>query len=93
MNFRLIERPIKGPALSMRDFDSEPIGKGSFGQVYRSIHKQTKQVFAIKQISKIDQDFNRYKENYELEQINHELLIMYQLKSEYIVKVYDHFQD
>jgi predicted unusual protein kinase regulating ubiquinone biosynthesis (AarF/ABC1/UbiB family) len=48
MNFRLIERPIKGPILSMRDFDSQPIGKGSFGQVYRSIHKQTKQVFAIK---------------------------------------------
>ena len=28
-----------------------------------------------------------------LEQVNHELEIMYQLNSEYIIKVYDHFQD
>ena len=49
-------------------------------------------MFAIKAISKYDPKGDQ-KDPFMLEQVNHELEIMYQLNSEYIIKVIDHFQD
>ncbi|XP_022919598.1 serine/threonine-protein kinase 4-like [Onthophagus taurus] len=59
----------------------QKIGEGSFGSVYKSIHKETNQILAIKQVA-VDSD---------LQEIIKEISIMQQCHSPYIVKYYGSF--
>ena len=73
------------------DFESlsqSNIGVGGFGKVYKVRHKKSKNVYAIKVISKA-----KIIENNLIEQIKLEVKIMYQLNHEHIVKLYNHFED
>ena len=54
------------------------LGEGSYGCVYKSIHKESRQVLAIKQVP-VDTD---------LQEIIKEISIMQQCDSPYVVKYY-----
>ena len=54
------------------------LGKGSYGSVYKAIHKDSQQILAIKQIT-VDND---------LQDIMREISIMQQCDSPYVVKYY-----
>ena len=54
------------------------LGEGSYGSVYKSIHKESRQVLAIKQVP-VDTD---------LQEIIKEISIMQQCDSPYVVKYY-----
>ncbi|CAL1540174.1 unnamed protein product [Lymnaea stagnalis] len=56
----------------------EKLGEGSYGSVYKALHKETGQVLAIKQVP-VDTD---------LQEIIKEISIMQQCDSQYIVKYY-----
>jgi hypothetical protein len=71
------------PEYQLNDFILRQIGKGSFGLVFQAVHKATLQKFAIKQIYKPDNEV----------MIHHELTVMYTLSCEWIVQLYDHFED
>ena len=73
------------------DFEAltnQSIGTGGFGKVYKVKHKVSKNVYAIKVISKekiIEQNMH--------EQIKLEVRIMYSLNHEHVIKLYNHFED
>lgn len=52
--FRLIDRIQNSNTPTFQDYEHQLLGKGSFGQVYKSTHKVTKKVYAIKALSKLD---------------------------------------
>ena len=54
------------------------LGKGSYGSVYKAIHKDSQQILAIKQVT-VDND---------LQDIIREISIMQQCDSPYVVKYY-----
>ena len=54
------------------------LGKGSYGSVYKAIHKDSQQILAIKQVP-VDND---------LQEIIKEISIMQQCDSPYVVKYY-----
>ena len=54
------------------------IGKGSYGSVFKAIHKESQQILAIKQVP-VDTD---------LQEIIKEISIMQQCDSPYVVKYY-----
>jgi serine/threonine protein kinase len=62
------------------------LGDGAFGQVWKVVHKSTKEVYAIKQVAKekvvkMQAQFKR------------EVFIMYNLNHENIAKLFNHFED
>ena len=67
----------------LNDFLIEPIGKGSYGTVFKSVHKETLKLFAIKQIRKKGNEGT----------IHYELTTLYKFNFEHVVKLYDHFED
>jgi serine/threonine protein kinase len=71
------------PEHCLADFILRQIGKGTFGVVYKAVHKSTMRNYAIKQI---------FKQGNELT-IHHELTVMYSLDCPHIVRLYDHFED
>lgn len=77
----LYPRSSPEPPLAFDDFITEPIGKGSYGTVFKAVHKITLQLFALKQICKKGNEST----------IHHELTTMYMLDSEYVVRLHDHF--
>lgn len=69
---------------SLSDFEEkEQLGKGSFGRVFKAVHKESNKVYAIKELDKKRSD----KEN-----CNREIEIMYKLNHINIVKLYSHFE-
>ena len=54
------------------------LGEGSYGSVYKAVHKESRQVLAIKQVP-VDTDW---------EEIFKEISIMQQCDSAYVVKYY-----
>jgi len=64
------------------------LGAGAFGKVYKVEHKQTKQIYALKQISK-----QQLKHQKMINQIKIEIKIMYSLHHPNIVKLYNHFEE
>jgi len=62
--------------------------QGAFGKVYKVEHKQTKQIYALKQISK-----QQLKHQKMISQIKIEIKIMYSLHHPNIVKIYNHFEE
>lgn len=59
----------------------DPIGSGSFSEVYKGCHKNTKQIVAVKAIRAMDQK--------NIDRIMTEINIMRSLDHKYIVKLYD----
>ena len=73
------------------DFESltqKAIGEGAFGEVYKVRHKATKNMYAIKVISK-----EKILASNMLPHIRREIRIMYSLTHPHIVKLYNHFED
>ena len=73
------------------DFESlanSNIGVGGFGKVYKVRHKRSQNVYAVKVINK-----SKILENDLAAQVKLELRIMYQLNHEYVIKLYNHFED
>ena len=73
------------------DFESlanSNIGVGGFGKVYKVRHKVSKNVFAIKVINK-----KKILEHDLVEQIKLEVRIMYKLNHDYILKLFNHYED
>ncbi|KAG6897441.1 hypothetical protein C0992_001440 [Termitomyces sp. T32_za158] len=62
----------------------EKLGTGSFGTVYKAIHKETKQIVAIKQIDLEDSDDD-------ISEIQHEIASLAQCDSEYVTRYYGSF--
>ncbi|KDN45750.1 Pkinase-domain-containing protein [Tilletiaria anomala UBC 951] len=62
----------------------EKLGTGSFGTVYRGMHKETKQIVAIKQIDLEDSDDD-------ISEIQMEIAHLAQCDSEYVTKYYGSF--
>lgn len=76
---------------SRADFESFPtpiLGVGGFGKVLKVKHKVSKNVYAIKVISKEQIVTNKL-----CEQIRLEVRIMYSLNHEHIIKLCNHFED
>eukprot|EP00826_Nyctotherus_ovalis_P014439 TRINITY_DN14028_c0_g1_i3.p1 TRINITY_DN14028_c0_g1~~TRINITY_DN14028_c0_g1_i3.p1 ORF type:complete len:751 (+),score=254.98 TRINITY_DN14028_c0_g1_i3:92-2344(+) len=76
---------------SRADFESFPtpiLGVGGFGKVLKVKHKVSKNVYAIKVISKEQIVANKL-----CEQIRLEVRIMYSLNHEHIIKLCNHFED
>lgn len=72
------------PPPKLSDFvEKEQLGKGSFGQVWKGVHKETLEEYAIKEIEKKKAD---------KEYINREVEIMYRLNHKNIAKLYSHFE-
>lgn len=72
------------PLPKLSDFEEkEHLGKGSFGRVFRAIHKSSGEEYAIKEVEKKRSD----KEN-----CNREIEIMYKLNHINIVKLFSHFE-
>ena len=80
---RLFPRKSKKSEHSFNDFQTLQVGEGSFGKVFKAIHKHTHETYAIKQISKSNKNSTKL--------IQHELDIMYALECDHIVRLYDHF--
>ena len=74
---------------SINDFiRDKQIGRGGFGQVWRVMHKATKQIYCIKIIEKngiINQKL--------VEQMNREIEIMYKLNHPHCLRLKNHFED
>ena len=64
------------------------LGTGGFGKVYKVRHKVSKNVYAIKVVSKA-----KILENNLCEQMRLEVRIMYSLNHEHIIKLFNHFED
>lgn len=62
----------------------EKLGTGSFGVVYKGIHKETKQIVAIKQIDLEDSDDD-------ISEIQMEIAHLAQCDSEWVTKYYGSF--
>jgi serine/threonine protein kinase len=79
----------KEPAVA--DFESlskKALGEGAFGEVYKVRHKVSRELYAIKVVSKkkiLDAEL--------LPQLRREIRIMYSLSHPHIVKLYNHFED
>lgn len=89
--FKLLERPKSGAPPLLEDFTLKYLAKGTFGKVYQAVHRSTNKLYALKEISKFN-DKTAKKSVRELDYINQELSIMYALDSEFIVRLYDHFE-
>jgi len=61
---------------------------GAFGKVYKVCHKKSRLIYAIKEMNK-----SQLKSNNMVEQVANEVKIMYSLNNEYIIKLYNHFED
>ena len=78
-----------GEELEIKKSDFEfikKLGDGAFGQVWKVMHKSSKELYAIKQVAKekvikMNSQFKR------------EVFIMYNLSHENIAKLYNHFED
>ena len=69
------------------DFEFEKkLGDGAFGHVWKVCHRQTKQVYALKQVAKekVIKMQNQFKR---------EVYIMYNLNHPHIAKLFNHFED
>eukprot|EP00826_Nyctotherus_ovalis_P030096 TRINITY_DN2390_c0_g1_i5.p1 TRINITY_DN2390_c0_g1~~TRINITY_DN2390_c0_g1_i5.p1 ORF type:complete len:426 (+),score=126.50 TRINITY_DN2390_c0_g1_i5:111-1388(+) len=64
------------------------LGTGGFGKVYKVRHKVSKNVYAVKVVSKA-----KIVENNLCEQMRLEVRIMYSLNHEHIIKLCNHFED
>jgi len=64
------------------------LGTGGFGEVYKVRHKVSKNIYAIKVIGK-----KKVLDNKLVDQIRLETRIMYSIKHEHIIKLYNHFED
>ena len=64
------------------------VGVGGFGRVYKVRHKVSKNVYAIKVVNK-----QKILENELITQMKLEIMIMYKLDHEHIIKLYNHFED
>jgi len=87
----LTESVKKGlePEAKFKDFTIlSTIGVGSFGKVYKVIHNTTKQIYAIKSISKLDKN-NQEGKTY----FRREIEIMYKVHQCNIVRLFNHFED
>ena len=75
------------PEIKKSDFEFiKKLGDGAFGQVWKVVHKSTKEEYAIKQVAKekvikMNSQFKR------------EVFIMYNLSHANIAKLYNHFED
>ncbi|CAF4949778.1 serine/threonine-protein kinase 3 isoform X2 [Pieris napi] len=87
MNAKTLERPSELKKLSEESLTRQPeevfdiickLGEGSYGSVYKALHKESEQVLAIKQVP-VDTD---------LQEIIKEISIMQQCDSPYVVKYY-----
>lgn len=73
------------------DFESlskKVIGQGAFATVWPVRHKVTKERYAVKLIKKVTINQNGL-----LESIEREVKIMYELRDEHVIRLYDHFED
>jgi serine/threonine protein kinase len=76
---------------SRTDFEAQTgstLGVGGFGKVYKVKHKTSRNVYAIKVISKA-----KIIENNLCDQMRLEIRIMYSLNHEHIIKLCNHFED
>lgn len=74
---------------SVADFDViKSLGQGAFGKVYKVCHKKSKLIYAIKEMNKSQLKYNNM-----IEQVVNEIKIMYSLNNDYIIKLYNHFED
>ena len=74
---------------NLRDFDiGDLLGSGAFGSVYKVTHKQNKKIYALKVIEK-----SNIKKHNLAQQMQNEVKIMYSLKHDNIVQLYNHFED
>ena len=82
--------PSYNQELSSSDFEFNPypIGEGSFGQVYKALHKASRTFYAIKVINKANAVRLQLRN-----QIKREAEIMYKLDHEHIIKLHTHFED
>ncbi|PWN44189.1 Pkinase-domain-containing protein [Ceraceosorus guamensis] len=85
---RATSRPAKpaasGAALSEQYQLLEKLGTGSFGTVYRAMHKETRQIVAIKQIDLEDSDDD-------ISEIQMEIAHLAQCDSEWVTRYYGSF--
>lgn len=75
----------------VNDFESlskKALGEGAFGEVYKVRHKISKELYAIKVVSK-----QKVVSTNLLPQLRREIRIMYSLNHPHIVKLYNHFED
>lgn len=74
---------------NISEFDKvKSLGQGAFGKVFKVYHKTNKLFYAIKEMEKA-----QIKSNDMSEQIINEVKIMYSLNHDYIIKLYNHFED
>lgn len=74
---------------NLLDFDiGDMLGSGAFGYVYKVVHKTSKRIFALKVIEK-----GKIKKNKMQVQIQNEVKIMYSLDCDYVVRLFNHFED
>ena len=77
------------PKQSLEDFNLlSKLGEGSYGKVYKAEEKSTGKVFALKQINKafVTEEGKEY-------QVFIEKIILQQIQSDNIIKLYSTFQD